>query len=440
MRKNQLLAYLKGACSGRRYTVKGAELEQVLHLSGTDLRKLVNKLRRKSPSAAAGTDTSTPELPERSIPPFSSSRPWCGAWRRPSTAWSPRWNSLENPAGPPMKPGRAAPAVRKGVADIARPVIPWVGGKEKLAPYITQVFPPNMKQYLEPFGGSAAVLLSMPPRPGRLDIYNDLNVELSNLHLCVKERCNALLRELRFLPIHSRAVFEFYKDFAAHKEITLRNIQEELEILDDPACFTPEQAAELRPIFQERLELYDVQRAAAYVMRVRGSFNATTNSFAVKDLNVSRFLYLFMSASERLQDVAIENKDAIEIIRERDGVNRLTYCDPPYFGAERSYDMEIAAQYHTRLHRVLHKCRGPVAVSYNDHHFIRRLYDDFYILAFTRDNPMAKRSGALYGELLMTNYDPTPFLADQLTLFGGQETEKLRLELVHTPKKSLIKL
>ncbi len=44
MRKNQLLAYLKGACSGRRYTVKGAELEQVLHLSGTDLRKLVNRL------------------------------------------------------------------------------------------------------------------------------------------------------------------------------------------------------------------------------------------------------------------------------------------------------------------------------------------------------------------------------------------------------------
>ena len=339
-----------------------------------------------------------------------------------------------------MKPGRVAPAVRKGVSDIARPVIPWVGGKEKLAPYITQVFPPNMKQYLEPFGGSAAVLLSMPPCPSRLDIYNDLNVELSNLYLCVKERCNALLRELSFLPIHSRDVFEFYKDFAAHKEITLRNIQEELEILDDPACFTPEQAAELRPIFQERLELYDVQRAAAYVMRVRGSFNATTNSFAVKGLNLPRFLYLFKPASERLQDVAIENKDAIQIIRERDGVNRLTYCDPPYFGAERSYDMEIAAQYHTRLHRVLRKCRGPVAVSYNDHRFIRRLYDDFYILAFTRDNPMAKRSSALYGELLMTNYDPTPFLADQLTLFGGQEPEKLRLELVYTPEKSLITL
>lgn len=323
---------------------------------------------------------------------------------------------------------------------IARPVIPWVGGKEKLAPYIIQIFPPNMKQYLEPFGGSASVLLSMQSCPGRLDIYNDLNTDLSNLHLCVKERCNALLRELSFLPIHSRAVFEFYKDFAAHKEITLRNIQDELQILDDPACFTPEQAAELRPIFQERLELYDVQRAAAYVLRVRGSFNATTNSFAVKGLNVSRFLYLFKPASERLQDVAIENKDAIEIIRERDGPDRLIYCDPPYFGAERSYDMEIASQYHTRLHRVLRKCKGPVVVSYNDHRFIRQLYDDFYVLSFVRDNPMAKRSGSLYGELLMTNYDPTPFLADQLTLFEEEKTEKLRLDLVHTPKKAILTL
>ena len=47
MREKKLLAYLKGACPGRAYRVSGAELERALHLSGTDLRKLVNKLRRK---------------------------------------------------------------------------------------------------------------------------------------------------------------------------------------------------------------------------------------------------------------------------------------------------------------------------------------------------------------------------------------------------------
>ena len=47
MREKQLLAYLKGACLGRAYRANSAELERALHLSGTDLRKLVNKLRRQ---------------------------------------------------------------------------------------------------------------------------------------------------------------------------------------------------------------------------------------------------------------------------------------------------------------------------------------------------------------------------------------------------------
>ncbi len=45
MREEKLLAYLKGACAGRQYRVSGAELERVLCISGTDLRKLVNRLR-----------------------------------------------------------------------------------------------------------------------------------------------------------------------------------------------------------------------------------------------------------------------------------------------------------------------------------------------------------------------------------------------------------
>ena len=47
MREEQLLAYLKGACLGRSFRVSGRDLEQTLNLSGTDLRKIVNRLRRK---------------------------------------------------------------------------------------------------------------------------------------------------------------------------------------------------------------------------------------------------------------------------------------------------------------------------------------------------------------------------------------------------------
>ena len=47
MREDQLLTYLHDACPGRAYRVSGAELERVLDVSGTELRKLVNRLRRK---------------------------------------------------------------------------------------------------------------------------------------------------------------------------------------------------------------------------------------------------------------------------------------------------------------------------------------------------------------------------------------------------------
>lgn len=48
MRDEQLLAYLKDSCSGRKNRVGETELERTLHVSGTDLRKLVNQLRRKT--------------------------------------------------------------------------------------------------------------------------------------------------------------------------------------------------------------------------------------------------------------------------------------------------------------------------------------------------------------------------------------------------------
>ncbi len=47
MREERLLSYLKGACPGRKYRASGAELERALGISGTDLRKLVNRLRRR---------------------------------------------------------------------------------------------------------------------------------------------------------------------------------------------------------------------------------------------------------------------------------------------------------------------------------------------------------------------------------------------------------
>lgn len=319
---------------------------------------------------------------------------------------------------------------------MAKPPFPWIGSKEKIAPYILQLFPPKLTQYVEPFGGSGAVLLALPPDPNRLDIYNDLDAELVNLFSCIKECSNVLLRELRFLPIHGRKLFEYYRDFVAHKEVYFQNVQAEIECLGDRSCFTEEQAGELLPIFQERLALYDVKRAAAYYLAIRGSFSGTINSFGVKGLDVERFLKLFPPVSARLKDVPLENKNALQLIRERDKKGSLIYADPPYVKTERLYrvagKLGRFRRFHVRLWQVLTGRDSYVVLSYNDCPFIRKLYQDWYISSFQRSNPLSQKKGSSFGELIITNFDPRPYMTSQMNLFD-EPLGEWELKLVHIP-------
>lgn len=234
------------------------------------------------------------------------------------------------------------------VINIARPFIPWVGGKEKLIPYIVQLFPPEIKTYVELFGGGGSMLLGMQPKASRLDIYNDLDSDLSNLFLCVRDRLVELMAELKFLPIHSRTVFELFQHFLAHEEIQWelyhRHLQLEQELLENREYFTEEQA-------------------------------------------------------------------------------------------EKLYRMRFRRKLHVRLWQKACACRGYVVLSYNDCPFIRKLYRDFYILAFKRSNSLAHKKGAKYGELIITNYDPRPYLHKQLGLFDSEPTQMGGLILINIPQK-----
>ena len=236
--------------------------------------------------------------------------------------------------------------------------------------------------------------------------------------------------------IHGRKLFEYYRDFVAHKEVYFQNVQAEIECLGDRSCFTEEQAGELLPIFQERLALYDVKRAAAYYLAIRGSFSGTINSFGVKGLDVERFLKLFPPVSARLKDVPLENKNALQLIRERDKKGSLIYADPPYVKTERLYrvagKLGRFRRFHVRLWQVLTGRDSYVVLSYNDCPFIRKLYQDWYILSFQRSNPLSQKKGSSFGELIITNYDPRPYMTSQMNLFD-EPLGEWELKLVHIP-------
>lgn len=321
----------------------------------------------------------------------------------------------------------------------ARPYFPWIGGKEKLIPIICPIFPPAMRRYGEHFGGSGSILLGRPRAKGRIEVYNDYDTDLSNLFLCVRDKLAALLQELKYLPLHSEAEFYAFRRALAHEGMP--DFTED-EIAITRVLLTPEQYAAAEEILRGRAELWDVRRAAAYYTVDRRSFNGTRNAFAIRPTNLENFLGLIEKASRRLQDVVITNRDFELSIRTLDSADTLHYCDPPYFETEKMYSPEFSVKDHYRLHDTLRECKGKQVISYNDCGFIRELYDDFYIMRFERQNCMSQKKDSVFEELLITNYDPKPMLAQRVKQFNMFEQdgdyEKGELVLVHEPHRPVI--
>jgi DNA adenine methylase len=300
------------------------------------------------------------------------------------------------------------------------------------------MLPPYIDQYLEAFGGSGSSILALKPQSGRLDIYNDLNNDLVNVLFCIKEKLLVLSKELRFLPVHGRTAFAHYRNIAAHEQEFYSNIEQEVEILKDPAYFTAAQVQEMLPIFQERAKLFDVHRAAAFLLVMYGSFSGTGTSFGVKTVDVNAIIQRLPEVSERLQSIVLENKNAFELMAERDRPNGLIYADPPYYEAEKCYDVSFSTENHVRLRDQLRASSSYVIVSYNDCPTICELYrEDFFIFTLKRNNPLSQKKGSTYGELFITNYDPRPFMNDQINLFAPEPQAKGELVLVNTPHKTL---
>jgi DNA adenine methylase len=69
-----------------------------------------------------------------------------------------------------------------------------------------------------------------------------------------------------------------------------------------------------------------------------------------------------------VRGVVIENKPALDLIREHDGPHTLFYCDPPYLPrtrtARKAYGpYEMTEQEHRDLLRLLRRCKGKVMLS-----------------------------------------------------------------------------
>ena len=319
---------------------------------------------------------------------------------------------------------------------IAKPFIPWVGGKGKLLWLINRLFPTRYERFIDVFGGSGTVLLDRPIRKGCLEVYNDYNSNLTNLFCCAKNRTMALLLELGFLPLNSRDDFNVLYKFFSKEEFTDDYLEEELE-LTQIHLELPE-AEMIRRLMLERSPRGSVRRAADYFKLIRYSFSGGGKAFAGKGCDIRRFFYLVWEASRRLANVVVENKDFVDVFDQYDRPGAVFYCDPPYYEAEGCYPVAFGMKDHIRLRDAALKAEGFVIISYNYCKTILDLYTDFWIFYTTRPNSMSLKADSKYEEIIITNYDPRALGAVrqmQLTMFNlpSFDESEGNYRLIHEP-------
>ncbi len=214
---------------------------------------------------------------------------------------------------------------------MSKPIIPWIGGKRRLADKIIPMFPEH-SCYVEPFAGAAA--LYFMKEPAKVEILNDINGELINLYRVVKHHLEEFVKEFKYALV-SRQIYE-------------------LELTKKPETLTDIQRA-ARFFYLQKL---------AFGGKVKGqTFGTSTTS--KPSFNLLRIEEDLSEAHLRLSRTQIENITWQECAKKYDRVHTLTYFDPPYYGTE-GYGVEFGLEQYDEISGIAQTMKGKAIISVND--------------------------------------------------------------------------
>lgn len=182
-----------------------------------------------------------------------------------------------------------------------RPAVRYHGAKFRLATWLLRFMPPHTC-YVEPFGGAAGLLLQKPR--AYAEVYNDLDGDIVNFFRVLRDPAQrARLIEAVALTPYARDEFE----------------QSWLPATDP------------------------IERARLLVIRAQMGFGSAGASKATTGFRIdtrrkhgtaqhlwSEYPSAIEDAGQRFSGVMIENRPAIDVMRQHDGQDTLLFVDPPY--------------------------------------------------------------------------------------------------------------
>lgn len=276
---------------------------------------------------------------------------------------------------------------------ITHPALRYHGAKFRLFKWISQYLPDH-KIYVEPFGGSAGILLQKPR--SYAEVYNDLDGDIVNFFRVLREQSTRfqLIEALHMTP-YSRSEFE-----------------QAWQSSDNP-------------IEQARRTAIRAQMgfgSAGATKKGNGFRIDTKRAYGTAQSLWTKYPEVLQSVGKRFTGVLIENRPAVEVLIQHDAPDTLHFIDPPYVPATRVnngsgyYRHDMTAECHIELIEVIKTLKGMVILCgypndlYNDH------LRDFSSYG-TKSRISAHRGTALRDERIWIN-DKCSQALEQQSLFA----------------------
>jgi DNA adenine methylase len=207
----------------------------------------------------------------------------------------------------------------------------YYGGKQQLADIILTLIPPH-KAYVEPFIGGAAVFFAKPP--SEVEAINDINSELVNFYEVLQRDFPALQSEIA-VSLHSRKLHR-------RAEVIYKN---------------PDMFDRIK-----RAWAVWYLASAGFSSKLNGSFAIDQSGITSAKIANKRNAFTERLAI-RLQNVFIECRDALKIIRTMDTPESFFYCDPPYPDTDQGHYDGYSSDDFRALLETLSKIEGKFLLS-----------------------------------------------------------------------------
>ncbi len=257
--------------------------------------------------------------------------------------------------------------------------ITYYRGKQNL---VTTILPliPNHVTYTESFVGGGAIFWSKPK--SEVEIINDYNRELINFYECVKNEFIELEKLVR-ITLHSRTL---------HADATV--------IYNNPHMFDK----------LKRAWAVWTLAAQSFSSMLDGSFGYDRVSGGSSKKVMSKRDEFTEELAIRMQNVQIENTDALRVIRSRDYKDAFHYCDPPYFNSDCGHYDGYSKEDFESLLKTLTEVEGKFLMSSYPSDLLKQYTEEngWYTMKLEQTVSVATGTGSPRKkkiEVLTANYD-----------------------------------